>query len=327
MIGALLVLAQLGVVQFQTRVSPDTVYVGQQVNYDAVTLVDDAARRRLRANPVFTPANVEGVTLYDFPFDTAAISTVMVNGSSFRRFAYHRAMFPLLPGTYTVPAASLQYTLPEGDDYFSPPRKFTTNSLPVEFTAIALPSSGRPIDFSGAVGEFRDTLHTDGSSLRVGEPFTVTMRVSGTGNLRLLTRPALQVEWASLVPGDERVFWDSAGTVVRGAKEFDWVVTPKIAGDMVLPAVRYDFFNPTTRRYEVAVTPSMSMSVAASSTTVTDSTRVPRDTIGDTPFPSIMRFARANSLVIGIVASVLAMLLLTVLLTGRKRGTAQDEED
>lgn len=327
MIGALLVLAQIGVVQFQTRVSPDTVFVGQQVNYDAVTLVDDAARRRLRANPVFTPANIEGVTLYDFPFDTAAISTVTVGGAQYRRFAYHRAIFPLLPGTYSVPAATLQYTLPEGDDYFSPPRRYTTNSLPTEFTAIALPSSGRPIAFGGAVGEFRDTVHADGSTLRVGEPFTVTMRVSGTGNLRLLVRPALQVDWASLVPGEERVFWDSAGTVVRGAKEFDWVVTPRIAGDMVLPAVRYDFFNPSTRRYEVAMTPSVPMTVAPSSATTTDSARVPRDTIGDTPFPAMIRFARANSLVIGLAASVLAMLLLAMLIGGRKRTPPQDDED
>jgi len=73
-IVALLLFAQVGVVQFQTQVSPDTVYAGQQVNYDAVTLVDDVARRRLRANPVFTPADVAGVTIYDFPFDTSSIS-------------------------------------------------------------------------------------------------------------------------------------------------------------------------------------------------------------------------------------------------------------
>ena len=327
MIGALLVIAQIGVVQFQTRVSPDTVYVGQQVNYDAVTLVDDAARRRLRTNPVFTPADVEGVTLYDFPFDTASITTVMVNGAPFRRFAYHRAMFPLLPGTFAVPGATLQYTLPEGDDYFSQPRKFTTTSAAAEFVAIPLPSSGKPMDFAGAVGEFRDTLRTDGSTLKVGEPFTVTMRVSGVGNLKLLVRPALQIDWATLVPGAERVFWDSAGTVVRGAKEFDWVATPRIAGDMVLPAVRYNFFNPTTRRYEVAMTPSLPMSVAAASSSAPDSSRAPRDTIGDTPFPTMLRFARSNALVIGIAASAVVVLLLVIILVARKRGPARDEED
>jgi hypothetical protein len=327
-IAALLLLAQVGVVQFQTEVTPQTVYVGQQVNYDAVTLVDDVARRRLRANPVFTPADVAGVTLYDFPFDSSSIATVTVDGAPFRRYAYHRAMFPLLPGTYAVGAAMLQYTLPDGDDYFSPPRSFTATSLPASFTAVALPASGRPVGFNGAVGEFRDTLRTDGSTLRVGDPFTVTMRVSGVGNLRLLPRPALQIDWAAMVPGAERVFWDSAGTVVRGAKEFDWVVTPKIAGDMVLPAVRYDYFNPTTRRYEFAMTPSIPMTVTPLSGPAVDSTGPPRDSIGDTPFPMIARAARAHSAVIAIAASAIAVILFGIVLLSRRRDdSGQDDEE
>jgi hypothetical protein len=326
-IGALLLFAQVGIVQFQTQISPDTVYVGQQVSYDAVTLVDDVARRRLKANPVFTPAEVSGVTLYDFPFDTTAISTVTVNGAPFRRYVYHRAIFPLLAGTYTVPPATLQYTLPDGDDYFSPPRTFSETSAQAAFTAIPLPSAGRPIGFVGAVGEFRDTLRTDGSSLRVGDPFTITMRVSGVGNLRLLVRPQLQIDWASMVAGQERVFWDSTGTVVRGAKEFDWVVTPKIAGDMVIPEVRYDFFNPVTRRYESAITPRILMPVAAATSAAADTTAIPRDTIGDTPFPAIVRFARENSLSIAIGASVIAVILLGVLLLGRRGKSDGDDEE
>lgn len=327
MIVGILLFAQIGTVQFQTRVSPDTVYAGQQVNYDAVTLVDDAARRRLRKNPVFTPADVAGVTLYDFPFDTSTVSTVMLNGAPYRRYAYHRAMFPLLPGTYTVPPATLQYTLPDGDDYFSPQRNFTTTSTPAEFTAAALPISGQPVGFMGAVGEFRDTLRTDGSTLKVGDPFTVTMRVSGVGNLRLLPRPPLQIDWATSVPGEERVYWDSAGTVVRGAKEFDWVVTPKIAGAMVLPAVRYDFFNPTTRRYEFAMTPSVPMTVAPLTGPQNDTAATPPDTIGDSPFPLLARLARNNSLVIAIGASAIAIILFGVLLLSRRRKGADGDEE
>lgn len=327
MIVAILLFAQIGAVQFQTHVSPDTVFAGQQVNYDAVTLVDEVARRRLRKNPIFTPADVQGVTLYDFPFDTSTVSTVMVNGAPYRRYAYHRAIFPLLPGVYTVPPANLQYALPDGDDYFSGERNYTTNSEAAQFTAIPLPIAGRPVGFLGAVGKFTDTLRTDGTTLRVGDPFAVTMRVSGVGNLRLLPRPALQIDWANIVPGGERVFWDSAGTVVRGSKEFDWVVTPKIAGDMVLPEVRYDFFNPTSRRYEYATTPAVAMNVAPVTGPVTDTAITPRDTIGDTPFPMLARLARNNSLVIAIGASAIAIILFGILLLGRRRSESGDEEE
>jgi hypothetical protein len=326
-IAGILLFAQIGAVQFQTSVAPDTVYAGQQVNYDAVTLVDDVARRKLRKNPVFTPSDVAGVTLYDFPFDTSAVESVSVDGVPYRRYAYHRAIFPLLPGTYTVPGATLQYTLPDGDDYFSPERTYTTNSAPAAFTAIALPVAGRPVGFVGAVGEFRDTLRTDGSSLRVGNPFTITMRVSGVGNLRLLVRPQLQIDWATLVPGDERVFWDSAGTVVRGAKEFDWIVTPKIPGDMVLPAVRYDYFNPGTRRYEFVTTPAIPMAVAPLTGPVADTSVSSRDTIGDSPFPALARLLRGNSLVVAIAASAVAIILLGILLLSRGRSDSDRDDE
>ncbi|MEO8945830.1 MAG: hypothetical protein ABI338_04970, partial [Gemmatimonadaceae bacterium] len=213
-------------------------------------------------------------------------------------------------------------------DYFSPTRTFSTTSLPGSFTAIPLPASGRPVGFVGTVGEFRDTLHTDGSRLRVGDPFTLTMRVSGVGNLRMLVRPPLQIEWATIVAGEERVFWDSAGTVVRGAEEFDWVVTPKIAGDMVIPEVRYDFFNPTTRLYEASITPRVLTTVAAAAVSrAADTAAITRDTIGDTPFPAIARLARENSLVIAIAASAIAIILLGILLLGRRNSTDRDDEE
>ncbi len=226
-IAALLLFAQVGIVQFETRVTPDTVYVGQQVSYDAVTLVDDVARARLRANPEFTPADVTGVTVYDFPFDTAAISNVVVNGVHFRRYVYHRALFALTPGSYSVGPATLSYSLPESGDYFSQPRAYSLQSAPATFVALPLPESGRPIGFSGAVGELKDTLWTDGSPPKVGDTFVVTMRIAGLGNLKMLPRPQLQIDWATTIDGPERVLWDSSGTTVRGAKEFDWVVTPQ----------------------------------------------------------------------------------------------------
>lgn len=325
MIVPLLVFAQIGTVQFTTRVSPDTVYVGQQVSYDAVTLVDDVARVRLRANPEFTPADIAGVTIYDFPFDTASISSVTVDGARYRRYVYHRAMFPLTPGQYDIPASTLRYSLPDGEDYFSPVRPYTLQSPATSFVAVPLPVSGRPLEFGGAVGSFTDTLTTDGSHARVGDTFVLTFRVAGIGNLKLLTRPTLDIPWASVVPSNERMTWDSTGTYVRGSKEFDWVVTPKVAGDLVIPPVRYDFFNPATRRYEAAVTPSIPLAVAAAGSTPPVQA-APRDTIGDSPFPMLARIARDNALGIAIAATLLALVCAAIYALLRRRGDTADED-
>lgn len=316
MILTALVFAQLGSVIFQTRAVPDTVYVGQQVTYEATTLVDDVARTRLRANPNYTPSEVSGATVYDFPFDMARVDDVTLGGTHYRRFVFRRAAFPLAPGRLVIPPSTLQYTLPDVDGYFAPLRTTTVTSDSAVVTAVPLPAAGRPVGFAGAVGDVRDSLVLDTSSWRVGDPVSVTLRLTGVGNLRLLPRPELAVPWATVTPAAERIAWDSTGIVVRGAKEFDWVVTPRIAGDLVFPAVRYDYFNPATRQYAAATTPSVRIAVTTAGAAPAIPA-APRDTIGDSPFPMLGRLIRRNAVVVGIGIIAVALLIAGVILVTR----------
>lgn len=303
-------------VQFATRLAPDTVYAGQQVTYDAITLLDDATRMRLRANPEFTPADVAGATVYDFPFDTASVRDTVAAGARYRRYVYRRALFPLAPGTYTAGPATLRYSIPDG---YGAAQQVVLESAAQSFVALPLPLAGRPVAFSGAVGELRDSLWTDGSAVRVGDTFVVTVRLAGVGNLNLLPRPTLQLDWGSVVAGPERVSWDSTGTVVRGSKEFDWVVTPRVAGTVPIGPVRYDYFNPATRRYEAATTAPVQVAVQAVGPAAPRASAPPRDSIGDSPFPVMLQMARRNALVVAVVAVVAVLLAFVGIARGRKR--------
>lgn len=308
---AALVFAQLGSVVFQTRAVPDTVYVGQQVTYEATTLVDDVARTRLRANPNYTPSDVSGATVYDFPFDMSHVDDVTIGGTHYRRFVFRRALFPLAAGPLVIPPSTLQYTLPDVDGYFAPMRTTTVTSDSAVVVAIPLPIAGRPVGFSGAVGDLRDSLLVDPAAWRVGDPTTVTLRLTGVGNLKLLPRPALDIPWATVTAADERVTWDSTGVVVRGAKEFDWIVTPRFGGDLVVPAVRYDYFDPATRRYAAAITPSVRVMVTAAGAAPAVAAP-PRDSIGDSPFPLLARLIRRNAVVVAIGIAAVVLLIVGV---------------
>lgn len=310
-------LTQQGTVAFDARVRPETVYVGQQVTYEATTLVDDAARARLRENPVYTPGEVRGATVYDFPFDLASVRDSVVGGTRYRVFTYRRALFPLTPGSYEVPGATLRYTAYAEADY-GRPRQVLLTVAPARFLAVPLPRAGQPVGFNGVVGVFRDSLWTDGSPLRVGDPFTVTVRVAGVGNLDLLPRPDLSIAWATVTPAVERVAWDSAGTVVRGATEFDWVVTPRISGELVIPEVTYPYFDPSTARYDAAQTAPMRVVVAAAGAAAP--VAVPRDTIGETPFPVLIALARRHALAVAIAATAVVLLAAVAIVVGRRSG-------
>lgn len=324
MILGALIFAQLGSVIFHTRAIPDTVYVGQQVTYEATTAVDDVARTRLRSNPNYTPSDVSGATIYDFPFDLSLVDDTTIRGAHYRRFVFRRALFPLAPGPLVIPPSTLQYTLPEVDGYFAPSRTTTVTSDSTVVTAVPLPTAGRPLDFLGAVGDFRDTLLLDTSPWRVGDPRTVTLRVMGLGNLKLLPRPDLVVPWGTVTPADERVAWDSAGIAVRGSKEFDWIVTPRVAGDMVFPELRYEYFDPSTRRYLAAVTPSTRVNITAAGVAAAVAPP-PRDTIGDSPFPLLGRVLRRNAVVAAIAIVAVVLLIVGVIFATRSSDADADD--
>jgi hypothetical protein len=95
----------------------------------------------------------------------------------------------------------------------------------------------------------------------VGDPVILTLRVEGRGNVKLLPRPALDIPWASAVDGGERVELDSTALTVRGAKEFDWILTARAAGDRTVPAIRYSYFDPVARRYDAAASAPMPLQV------------------------------------------------------------------
>jgi hypothetical protein len=260
-------------VDFRALSLPETVYVGQQANYEVAVFLNAAVRDRLRRNPTFFPPDMQSMLAYDLP---ARANPPRREGGShcFDALVYQRALFPLLPGRFAIPPAQLVYSLPLSASFFS---REETHELETDSTivvAIDPPQTGRPADFGGAVGNVRVATRLDTSASRVGDPMVLTVRVVGSGNVKLFPRPSVGVPWATLVRGDERVRVDTTARRIAGTKEFDWLLTPKVAGELDLPPIRYGYFNPDTRRYEVASTGSTHVHVGPGSLASADTARV-----------------------------------------------------
>lgn len=260
-------------VNFHALVTPETVYVGQQATYQLGVFIDPATRQRLRRNPEFVPPESQAMLVYDLP-DRGGPMTVTIGGILYETHVFRRALFPLTPGRYEIGTARLNYTLPQSASFFSREESFSLRSEAVAVTAIEVPTAGRPSDWLGAVGNWRVTASMDTARGRAGDPLVLTLRVEGTGNVTLLPRPKLAVEWAGVVAADERVRLDSTPSVMRGSKEFDWLVTPRVSGVQRVPAIRFSFFNPYSHRYEVTVTDPFDVRVTPGAVVAADSATV-----------------------------------------------------
>ena len=247
----------------------ETVFVGQQATYEVAVFLNQTMRERLRRNPTFYPPEMQAVLAYDLPAPPPNTS-YRIGSQCFDALVYRRALFPLVPGRLTIPPAQLVYSTGlSATTLFSREESHELQTDSVTIVALAPPAAARPADYTGAVGELRVAASMD-SMARVGDPMLLTVSVSGKGNVRLFPRPDIGVPWAAIVPADERVTIDSASARIGGVKEFDWVLTPRVAGEFDLPPLRYGYFDPAARRYDAASTAARRIRVSAGTLAAAD---------------------------------------------------------
>lgn len=247
-------------IDFHATVQRESVFVNEQVTWQAAVLINERIRDRLRRNPEFVPPALQGVMAFDLGTPTRAAARAS-DGSPFEAYLFRRALFPVAPGTLQIPSPQLSYRLPPNAGYFSREESFMVRAESTTVVVRPLPETGRPATFSGAVGQYTVAARLDAAEVMQGEPLLLTVRVYGVGNVALLTRPSIVVSWGTTVNGSERVAIDTSTRRVRGEKEFDFVITPRDTGAVELSPVTYAYFDPARSVYAIASTPALPLRI------------------------------------------------------------------
>jgi tetratricopeptide (TPR) repeat protein len=256
-------------VNFRAIASPDTVYVGQQVNYEVAVFLNETVSDRLRRNPNFYPPDIRSMLAYDLP-SLKTPPRRRVGSRCFDALVYQRALFPLIAGKFVIPPSQLVYALSTSAGFFSREETHDVQTDRAQVIAVDPPVASRPASWTGAVGDLRVRARLDTTAGRVGDPLLLTVQVTGAGNVKLFPRPDVAIPWASIVRGDERVRVDSLSSRIRGYKEFDWVLTPRVPGELDVPPIQYSYFNPDQRRYMTAESPPVRVRVAQGTLAASD---------------------------------------------------------
>ena len=155
------------------------------------------------------------------------------------------------------------------DPFFNDPfnnmghkKEVTIASEPEAMTVEPLPAAGRPVDFTRAVGRFEVEASASPARVMAGDPITLKMKLSGSGNFDFAASEMLPNGdgWKTYAPKSNFQADDSAG--FQGIKTFEQVIVPEDPGVREIPALRFSFFNPETRRYETRTTQPIAVSVA-----------------------------------------------------------------
>ena len=136
-------------------------------------------------------------------------------------------------------------------------------STPVKVTVMPLPETARPEDFGNAVGNFTVSGKIDKASATTDDALTYTMTIQGSGNLKLIEAPKLNLP-NGLSTYDPQILDTITGrtTTISGSKIITWSISPNVPGDYDIPAVPFSFYNPQTGSYVTLHTQPVKLSVA-----------------------------------------------------------------
>ncbi len=190
------------------------------------------------------------------------------NGRPYEVLEVRYALVPSKEGVYALEPARMNMTLlqsgdrsPFGglfdDSFFSfgrgKPGGVASESL--ELTVGPLPEAGRPVGFSGLVGQFEIESSLQPPEVKAGESVTLTVRVKGRGNVNLVPDMNLPALERIKVYADQPVLEiqpDDKG--MAGEKTMKWALVPEKEGRVEMPPLALTFFDTDTRTYRTLKT-------------------------------------------------------------------------
>ncbi len=221
----------------EAEVDDQTPYIGQQITYT------------LR----FYSANVFARPIYDAP-DFAGFwnpgkssedeGVADVAGRSYKVTEIDTILFPTLAGDLKIEPTNVSV---RGGLLGSMVTEYPTPQIDLKVRPLP---GNEPDAFTGAVGRYSMSAEVDADTVELGEPLTLTLRVSGEGNMESLPAPI----WPS-VPGWRAIDNDApyqmsiADGKVQGLRSFERVFIPSASGNHVFPPIEYAYFDPHIEEY------------------------------------------------------------------------------
>lgn len=216
--------------------------------------------------------------------------TARRHGRDYVTISFQHTLIPRSTGRLRLPDGTLAITTLAGYrrplqrsfgmdpfDMFGSGRRTTYRTVVIpargpELEVLELPSRTRPDDFTGLVGKYSLESSATPSTVNIGDPIEFTVRVSGSfvDNLSL---PPLE---AILPAADFKTASDKPqARVVNGVKSFTTTIRARHHEVKTIPGLRLPFFNPETKRYEVARSAAISLDVKPTRLVTAD------DAVGD----------------------------------------------
>lgn len=146
-----------------------------------------------------------------------------------------------------------------GGGYVEVKKKITTPKVVINVQ----PLPAKPAGFSGAVGEFKLASSINATDVKTNDAVTIKLTLSGTGNMKLIGTPEVKF------PQDFEIYdpkmtddYKLTNSGLTGTKTFEYLAIPRHAGNFMIPAVEFTYFDLKSNSYKTLKTEAYNLKVA-----------------------------------------------------------------
>lgn len=120
----------------------------------------------------------------------------------------------------------------------------------------------KPANFSGLVGSLQMDTKVSATELESNKPVTITVTISGSGNMKMLKTPELQFpkDFEAYEPKVTNNFTNTTSGQ-QGKKIIEYLVIPRHKGEFTVPATAISYFDINTHTYKTLSTNEISFNV------------------------------------------------------------------
>ncbi len=210
---------------------------------------------------------IEDINLKNIPATYENVNGVRYSVQTFKQ----SILIPQKTGTLTIEPLTIEGIVQvqtrakrrsffDFDDFFNDPFGFdpfgsvknypvTLKSNPITIKVKPLPQP-QPPEFSGLVGNVNLSATANTENLKTGEPVTLKITVSGSGNLSILSPFELDLpsDIETYEPKTHQFINKNAGGI-SGSVSFEYLLIPQVKGVFKIPPVKLVYFNPENHKY------------------------------------------------------------------------------